>query len=166
MSPIRIIIGLLVAGIILAGELAAFWYSNLPETWIPILLGGSVALAGGLAIAFQSRTVMGPYWQRLCTGIRWRRRFPDAPKTEIREFLDLFVDAFAFRRRRRCCFLPDDRVMDVYRALHPPGDEFDSLELETFCKMLEERYGIDFATLWRKDITLGEIYEQTHRVAS
>src|SRR5215472_14991934 len=97
-------------------------------------------------------------------GIRWRCRFPDAPKSEIKEFLDLFVDAFAFRRKRGCRFSPDDRVMEVYRALYPPGSEVDSLELETLCKKLRKRYGIDFATSWRQDITLGEIYERTHQV--
>jgi len=115
-------------------------------------------------MAYHRRSVMSPFWQRPCTGIRWRRRFPDAPKTEIREFLDLFVDAFAFRQSRRCCFLPDDRVTDVYRALHPPGDEFDSLEVETFCKALEKRYGVDVAKFAHEGITLGEIFEQIRRV--
>ena len=165
MSPIRIIIGLLGAGTLLAGELAAFWYFNLSELWMPILVCGSVALAGSLAMAFRNRSVMSPYWQRPCAGIYWRRRFPGAPKPEIREFLDLFVEAFGFRRTRRRCFSPDDRVVDIHRALHPPGDEFDSLELETFCEMLEERYGVDVGKFGREDITLGEIYEQTHRVA-
>lgn len=165
MVPIRIVIGLLAAGMLVAGELAAFWYFNLPESWMPILVGGSVALAGGLAMAFQHRSVMGTYWKRPCAGIYWRRRFPDAPKSEIREFLDLFGDAFGFRRTRRCRFSPDDRVVDIYRALHPPGDEWDSLELETFCEMLEERYGVNVGKLGHPDITLGEVYAQTHRAA-
>ena len=163
MSPSRIIIGLLVASLFFAGELVAFWYFGLPETWIPIVLMVFVAGMGGLLMSIQTRTAMRPYWERACMGIRWRRRFPDAPKSEIREFLDLFVDAFGFRRKRRCSFSPDDRVMDVYRALYPPGSEIDSLELETLCKVLKERYRVDFDAIWRQDITLGEIYERTHR---
>jgi propanediol dehydratase small subunit len=165
MSPVRIIIGLLVAGVFLAGELVAFWYFGFPEKWVPVALMFFVAGVGGLLMSMQTRAAMQPYWERACMGIRWRRRFPGAPKTEIREFLDLFVDAFAFRRKRRCSFSPEDRVMEVYRALYPPGSEMDSMELETLCKMLEKRYGVDFFASWREDITLREIYERTHRVA-
>jgi len=93
-------------------------------------------------------------------GIRWRRRFPESPKTEIREFLSTLVDAFGFRQSRRCCFSPDDKLMDVYRALYPPGSIADNMELETFSLKLEKRYGIDFLALWREDITLGELYAQ------
>ena len=165
MSPIRIVIGLLVAGIFLAGELFAFWYFNLPAKWIPIPLFLFVALGGGLLIEVQRQERLRRYWQRACTGIRWRRRYPHAPKSEIREFLDLFADAFAFRRKRRCYFLPDDRIMEIYRTVYPPGSAADCMELEFLCKMVKKRYGIDLAASWREDITLGEIYERTHRVA-
>jgi len=53
--------------------------------------------------------------------------------------------------------------MDVYHALYPPGSLADSLELETLCRSLKKRYGVDFAASGREDITLGEIYDQTHR---
>ncbi len=99
-------------------------------------------------------------------GIRWRRRFPNVPKTHIREFLNTFVDAFAFSQRRRCHFSPDDRVIDVYRALYPPGTLADNLELETLALKLEKQYGIDFHALWREDITLGELYEQARARAA
>ena len=103
------------------------------------------------------------FWDRHCMGIRWRRRFPDAPKTELREFLTIFVDAFCFDHKRRTCFSPDDRLMDVYRADYPPGSFADSMELETLGLSLEERYGIDFTTIWREDITLGELYAHTRK---
>ena len=166
MSPIRILIALLVAAIFLAGELAAFWYFNLPATWIPIALFLFVALGGGFIIDYQRRERLRQYWQRACTGFRWHRRFPSAPKSEIREFLDLFVDAFAFSRTRRCCFSPYDRVMEVYRTVYPSNDYgADSMELEFLCKMVEKRYGVDLASSWREDVTLGEIYERTHKMA-
>ena len=158
MSPLRILVGLLIAGVILAAEFVASWYYRIDAKWMLAV----IAITGGILIHIQTSKALKPYWKRACTGIRWRRRFPNSPKAEIREFLNLFVDAFAFRRRRRCCFTPEDRVMDVYRAIYPPGSMFDSLELETFCMMLSKRYGIDFATSWRDDFTLGEIYEQTH----
>ena len=165
MSPTRILVGLLVAGLFLAGELVAFWHFNLSARWIPLALILFMGLGGGLIIDLQRRERLRRYWQRACTGFRWRRRFPDAPKSELREFLDLFVDAFAFSRKRRCCFSPDDRIMEVYRTVYPSNDHgADSMELEFLCKMVEKRYGVDLAISWREDITLGEIYEQTHRV--
>ena len=104
------------------------------------------------------RRALRPYWDRACMGIRWRRRFPDAPKTELREFLTIFVDAFCFDHKRRTCFSPDDRVMEIYRADYPPGSLGDSMELETLGLSLKKRYGIDFTAVWREDITLGELY--------
>ena len=166
MSPIRIFIGLLIAAIFFAGELVAFWHFNFSTTWIPVALFLFVALGGGLIIDLQRRKRLRRYWQRACTGFRWHRRFPEAPKSGIREFLDLFVDAFVFYRKRRCCFSPDDRIMEVYRTVYPSNDHgADSMELEFLCKMVERRYGVDLSASWREDITLGEIYEQAHRMA-
>ncbi len=112
-------------------------------------------------IQLRIRRNMRRYWDRACTGARWRRRFPDTPKSEIRGFLDLFVDAFAFRRNRRLCFSPGDKVMDVYHALYPDKFMADALELETLALRLSERYGIDAASFWREDITLGELFTYT-----
>jgi propanediol dehydratase small subunit len=94
-----------------------------------------------------------------CAGREWRRRFPDIPKTEIRQFLDIFVDAFFINRDSRLIFPPDKQVMDVYRMLYPPGSMVDGLELETFAMDLEDRYGVDVNSLQRQDITLGDIFE-------
>ena len=163
MSRIRIAVSILVAAMFLGSEFVAFWYFNLPSKWIPILLFLFIALSCGLIIERERHKRLSLYWQRTCTGFRWRRRFPSAHKADIREFLVLFVDAFAFRRKRRCCFSPDDRVMEIYRAIYPPGSAVDSMELECLCDTIKKRYGPDFAVSWREDITLGEIYEQTHR---
>jgi len=100
-------------------------------------------------------------------GIRWRRRFPNSPKVQIREFLTIFVEAFAIRHRRRSCFSPDDRVMDLYRAYYPPGHGLaDAMELETLSLRLENRYGLDMGAMWREDITLGELYEHAQAPAA
>jgi propanediol dehydratase small subunit len=83
-------------------------------------------IATGIAIVFAvigtifERRRLRAYWDRVCTGARWRRRFPQATKDEIRKFLNVFVDAFGFRKSRRLSFSPDDKIMDVYRALYPP----------------------------------------------
>src|SRR5262245_54522345 len=156
MSPVRITIGLLVTAIFFAVELLAFWRFNFSATWIPVALFLFVALGGGLIIDLQRRERLHRYWRRACTAFRWHRRFPDAPNSEIRDFLDLFVDAFAFSPKRRCCFSPDDRIMEVYRTIYPSnGFGADSMELEFLCKMIEKRYRFDLATSWHEKITLG-----------
>jgi cystathionine beta-lyase family protein involved in aluminum resistance len=92
-------------------------------------------------------------------GREWRRRFPKAPKADIREFLDLFIAAFGFGESRRLRFSPGDRVMEVYRALYPfPKMMADSMELESFITRVQERYGVDLLPLWREDVTLGELF--------
>jgi hypothetical protein len=125
-----------------------------------LLIIAVLALVIAVPTEIRRRRALRRFWDRSCMGIRWRRRFPNSPKTEIREFLSTLVDAFGFRQSRRCCFSPDDKLMDVYRALYPPGSIADNMELETFSLKLEKRYGIDFLALWREDITLGELYAQ------
>lgn len=103
------------------------------------------------------------YWNRPCMGLRWRRQFPNAQKTEIREFLTLFVNAFGFGTKRRLCFSPTDQVLKVYGAFYPALTLDDDLELETLVRSLEERYSRDFEAIWRADITLGELFEYAKR---
>ncbi len=131
-----------------------------------LLLIAVAAFVLTLPVQIQRRRALRRFWDRHCMGIRWRRRFPDASKSELREFLTIFVDAFCFEHTRRTCFSPDDRVMEVYRAEYPPGSLADDMELERFGLDLEERYGIDFTAVWREDITLGELYEHTKRRAA
>jgi len=107
------------------------------------------------------RRALAIFWKRDCTGKLWRRRFPYAPKADIREFLTIFVEAFCFAPKRRTCFSPDDRVMDVYRAEYAGGALADFMELERFGVVMGERYGIVFESLWREDITLGELFSST-----
>ena len=106
------------------------------------------------------------FWDRHCMGIRWRRRFPDAPKADIREFLTILVDAFGYSHTRRTCFSPDDRVMDIYRAAYPLGNFDDNMELEKLMENLEERYGFGPTSVCREDITLGELYEHARKRAA
>ncbi len=164
MSSRRVIIGLLICGSLLALGFIAYWHFDLSEKsvhtdlFVLILVG---VILVQLREQNQVQKTLNPYWQRVCAGIRWRRRFPSSSKSDIRDFLSLVVDSFGFPKSRRCCFRPDDKVMDLYHALHPPGSWIDDMELDTLCASLEKRYRIDFTPLWREDITLGEIYERT-----
>ena len=123
-------------------------------------------MIGGLLVTIpleiRARRRLRVYWDRRCTGILWRRRFPSASKEEIRAFLNIFVDGFAFPRKRRLCFSPDDRLMEIYRTLYPSVHTPDALELETFTKLLEDRYSLDVEHLPKRDYTLGEIFSLTH----
>ena len=112
-----------------------------------------------------TRRIMLRYVERACTGSKWRRRFPDASKSEIREFLDIFIEAFGFKQCWRLCFTPEDRVMDVYRTLYPIRGVPDGMELESLVKDLQKRYRVDIFNSWREDITLADLFMQTRRPA-
>ncbi|NQU43556.1 hypothetical protein HQ520_09730 [bacterium] len=105
------------------------------------------------------------FWFRPCTGIRWRRRFPDASKEEIRAFLDVFVEAFGFFRKRRLQLRPDDQVVDIYNMKYPAYDfGVDCLELETLAIDLEKKYEVDVTPALMSDepVTLGQLFALTH----
>jgi propanediol dehydratase small subunit len=162
MSYRRIILGVLIAASLLAGGLAAAWRFGWPLELAPGVLFVVAAIYSGILCEVCRARALRPYWERGCMGIRWRRRFPEDPKFEIREFLRLFIESFLLKKPRLSRFSPDDRVMDVYRALYPPGGSLaDAMELETFAMEVKKRYKIDLAPIWRQDITLGEVYSLT-----
>jgi len=116
--------------------------------------------------SINTRQHMRRFLERGCAGYHWRRRFPEASKSEIREFLDIFLDAFGFKQRWRLCFSPEDRVMDVYRALYPGRGTPDGMELESLVGDLEKRYQVNIIGSWREDITLADLFLQTRRPAA
>ena len=99
-----------------------------------------------------------PYRARLCQGAAWRKAFPTVPKEEVRDFLEVFVRAFAFRSSSRLNFAPDDSILAIYRTLYASRWTPDSLEVESFAKQVEHRYRIDFAKVWHDRLTLGEVF--------
>ena len=107
----------------------------------------------------ESKRRLQRYWDRVCTGAKWRRRFPNIPKEEIRRFLEAFIDGFAFKSNQRLKFAPDDKVMDIYRTLYPSKDWPDALELETFANNLQKTYGFDLSQVHDENATLGQIFE-------
>lgn len=121
-----------------------------------IVLGCTVATMVTAALLYP-RTIK-EYWQRSCTGRSWKRTFPQASKVDIREFLYIFVGAFNFPQHRALQFAPTDRVLSVYRALYPLKGFPDVLELETFELRLERRYALSLRSIWRENLTLGEIF--------
>lgn len=131
------------------------------RTMLQLLCLAVVAIIVGLASlqgAKKRRNALKMYWDRRCTGKLWRVRFPEASKDEIRRFLQMFVDAFAFRESQRLKFSPEDEIMGIYRALYPERDWPDALELETLTKMLREEYDIDLVKSWTDGMTLGSLF--------
>lgn len=124
---------------------------------------GFFAVAIFVLSSLNERQKLRRYLDRGCTGFRWRRRFAEASNSELREFLDIFVEAFGYRRRWRLYFAPDDRVMEFYRLRYPLRGQPDDMELEYLAELLQKRYGVDFVDSCREDITLGDLFAQTRR---
>jgi propanediol dehydratase small subunit len=123
------------------------------------VLGILAISAGGALLADRLR--FRRLWSRGCMGRSWIDRFPRASKTEIRDFLDLFVKAFMFRRSERLAFSPSDPVMEIYQTRYPLKSWPDAMELEIFANMARRRYGVDLTSFWHEDITLGEVFEKS-----
>lgn len=97
--------------------------------------------------------------ERKCQGAAWRRAFPNVAKQAIREYLLVFVDAFAFRESDRMQFNPHDKIMDVYRLVYPKHWVPDALELETFAEVLDKRFGFRVESIWSEQLTLGDVFQ-------
>lgn len=93
-------------------------------------------------------------------GKNWKKSFPNTPKEEIRKFLILFTDAFAFSNKNKLKFEPDDKVLEIYRELYPSKWMADSLEVETLAGELEKEYSINFNEIWYEELSLGEIFSK------
>jgi hypothetical protein len=98
------------------------------------------------------------YRDRACQGTSWRRSFPRASKAQIRAYLQVFANSFAFDADENLKFSPTDRILDVYRAVYPSRWTPDALEVETFAEELEKRFGLRLEALWNDQLTLGEVF--------
>lgn len=100
---------------------------------------------------------------RTCQGKGWRNAFPSASKQDIREFLALFVEAFAFSQKERLKLNPDDQILQIYRAIYPSTWMPDALEVETLAKDIEAKYGFALESCWHEQLTLRELLQITQR---
>jgi hypothetical protein len=130
-------------------------------TLVVIVAGAFVYIA--LRQRNTSRRALAEFWGRQCNGRAWLRAFPSASADDIRRFLNLFVEAFAFPRDRALRFSPSDRVMAVYRSLYPDRGWPDDMELETFARSVERTYALRMSGVWREDMTLGDIFSGTRQ---
>ena len=106
-----------------------------------------------------------PFHDRTCQGRGWRQAFPSASKQEIREFLTVFVEAFAFSHKEKLKHGPGDSILQIYRARYPSQWMADALELETLAKEVEVRYAVKLESIWHDHLSLGELFESTRKAA-
>ncbi|MGB9989744.1 hypothetical protein [Pseudoduganella rhizocola] len=102
------------------------------------------------------------YRLRACQGRYWGQAFPSASKHELRAFLLLFTSAFAFKDQDKLKFGPDDGILDIYRNLYPNRWTPDVLEVETLAAHLHKRHAIKLGSVWKDDLTLGELFSHIH----
>jgi propanediol dehydratase small subunit len=124
-----------------------------------------LAIAAAIWFARNGAPLPGPFKARTCQGSGWRRAFPKAPKDDIRAFLSLFVEAFAFHASHRLKFNPKDTILSVYRALYPHKWLPDALEVETLAASVEKLYGVKLGEVWSETLTLGELFEISQRAS-
>ncbi len=129
------------------------------NTFILIILA---IAALSLALGVSTKLPL-PFRTRSCQGKGWRQAFPDSTKENIRSFLTIFVDAFAFKDIHRLKFSPEDKILGIYKTLYPKPSLSDSLELETLASTVEKKYGIDFSSVWNEQLTLGELFAATQK---
>ena len=101
-----------------------------------------------------------PFRNRTCQGRGWRRSFPDARIKDIRDFLLLFMQAFAFSGDDKLKLNPDDKILEIYKALYPSKWMPDALEFETLAKNLWRKYSVDLGTIWKDELTLGDLFTE------
>jgi hypothetical protein len=135
--------------------------------WLAVI---AVILSGLIIGGIFERKRLHPFLIRGCSGRKWKAQFPDATNDEIRNFLNVFGFAFGFSRRKLLKFGSDDKIMDIYYALYPelkPPRSFqiraDALELETFAKEIQHKFAIDLASVWKPELTLGQIFAMTRQ---
>lgn len=121
-------------------------------------------LCAGTVVAWLIRNSLRmpePFQHRSCQGTKWHRAFPQTKKQDIRTFLKIFTDAFAFHDRMGLHFEPADSILEIYRALYPYKWMPDALELETFASRISKAYGITLSEVWSDKLTLGELFSLT-----
>jgi hypothetical protein len=120
---------------------------------IGVLLLGKLT-GEGLPLPFRSRT---------CQGRGWKQNFPQTPITDIREFLLFFVEAFDFADNEKLKLNPNDKIMEIYKAMYPSKWTPDALEFETLAKNLRHKYSVEFVKIWRDDLTLGDLFTECQK---
>lgn len=127
-----------------------------------IIIVSLVAAAVAWSVLFGGR-LPKPYHVRTCQGKGWRTAFPSSSKQDIREFLSVFVDAFAFSQKEKLKLNPEDQLLQIYRAIYPSRWTPDALEFETLAEDIQAKYGVSLESVWHDTLTLGELFKIIQR---
>ena len=103
-------------------------------------------------------TLPKKYRNRGCMGENWKVEFTNSNKEDIREFLLLFADSFAFSSGDKLKFEPHDKLLEIYKELYPSKWLADAMEFETLADELVNKYQVKLNDLWHNDLTLGQLY--------
>ena len=123
-----------------------------------------LSVAGVASLLWASRSgplLPLPFSARQSQLRTWQRRFPDAQRDAIDDFLALLCAAFALRHYEKELLSPDDRVLGVHRALYPGEGSADSPELAALAVAMQVRYGVAVGAGWREDPTLAQLFSLT-----
>ena len=121
----------------------------------------AIGIIAHVSVHTEDRKKLNRYWSRSSISVahKWKKAFPEKANEDIREFLQIFVDAFALSRKMLFKFEPDEKVLEVYKAIYSPSSRCDAMELETLFEHCAKRYNIKLESFWNDDTTLEEIFE-------
>ena len=134
--------------------------------WVSI---GSISGRGLLVIMFLVAVVITTWnarqrrqaiqtFRRGCAGRAWRNAFPDVTAEQVRTFLNVFADAFDLGRSMVLQMRPEDRPIDLHRAIYARTFGPDSLELVSFMLAVERKYGVKSRQILWEEVTLAEVF--------
>lgn len=62
-------------------------------------------------------------------------------------------------------FTPDDKILEIYKAVYPSKWMPDALEFETLAKDLRQKYSVELEKIWRDDLTLADLFTECLKAA-
>ena len=107
------------------------------------------------------RAALGRFWARSCTGLAWRRTFPQASSADIRRFLLVVCDSFGFESSRGLKLAPADSLLSLYRTAYPDPSAPDALEIEVLDAGLRKTYGSGAFDSIGPNVTFGELFARS-----
>lgn len=130
------------------------------------MIGTAVLLsvAGVASLLWASRSgplLPLPFSARQSQLRTWQRRFPDAQRDAVDDFLALFCTAFALRNYEKALLSPEDKVLGIHRALYPGEPSADSPELAALAVAMGQHYGVAADEDWDEDVTLAALFALT-----
>ena len=128
-------------------------------TWLHFLIAGT--LVAVLALYMRGR-VSRPSRQfvldRTPDEALWARQYSEEDAAVVREARSAITDAFLLRGDDAGRLMPDDRLIDIYRAAYPDPEAPDALEFETLWDHMRDELRLPESELrGLSDMTVGQV---------